>query len=353
MNSGKILKSLVITGIVFGLLSTSTIAVSDTKCKIPKSATTAPPKPTEGPVKVSLAIYLVDIIELDEIKESFKLDYTVDASWYDPRLSEKSKGYSLSECRLNLDDIWNPNLRVVNTRDPSKHFFERVNIDDDGNVNYYLRLQTNFSSSYDLREFPFDQQKLTMRIASFDYGPNDVVFDINETLSGRLEGIESAGWDLVSNFSDPNTPAVNAGGEKYSQLFHHIIIKRKAGYYMWKFVIPLCFIVLMASSVFWLDPESFGPQIGISTASVFTLVAFLLGLRQGLPQVAYLTRMDEMVLAATMLVFASFGEVVYVSRLVNKQRQDLARRIDVHARWFYLATFALLVYVLLVRAAMS
>ncbi|KPJ90220.1 MAG: hypothetical protein AMJ53_14440 [Gammaproteobacteria bacterium SG8_11] len=357
MTFSKLLKSrvqaIIITSLALGLLVAPTLVFSDNECAIPKSMTTTPPKSGETPVKVSLGIYIIDIIELDEIKESFKLDYTIDAFWLDPRLSAEARGYSLDDCRLNLDGIWNPNIRVLNVRDPSKIFFEKLNIDDSGGVNYYLRLQTNFSSSFDLHEFPFDQQKLTMRFASFDYGPKDVVFEINKTLTGRLDGIESAGWSIVSNASDPDSPVVSAGGEEFSQLNHYLTIKRKAGYYIWKFVVPLCFIVLMASSVFWLDPESFGPQIGISTAAVFTLVAFLLGLRQGLPQVAYLTRMDEMVLAATILVFTSFGEVIYVSRLVNKQRSDLARRIDVHARWIYLSAFALLIYFILIKPGIA
>ncbi|MEJ2180136.1 MAG: hypothetical protein P8Y28_06760 [Gammaproteobacteria bacterium] len=130
-------------------------------------------------------------------------------------------------------------------------------------------------------------------------------------------------------------------------MFHYIALERKAEYYLWKFVVPLCFIILMAGSVFWLDPTNFAPQIGISTASVFTLVAFLLGLRQSLPQVAYLTRMDVFILSATILVFVSFAEVVFVSRLAHKDRADLARRIDFHARWIYLLVFAVLFYTII------
>jgi len=100
----------------------------------------------------------------------------------------------------------------------------------------------------------------------------------------------------------------------------------------------------MSSAVFWLDPESFSNQIGIATASVFTLVAFLLGVRQGLPQVSYLTQMDMLVLGTIVLVFISFAEVVYVSRLVKQGRSELARRIDWHARWAHLLAFSALLY---------
>jgi hypothetical protein len=138
--------------------------------------------------------------------------------------------------------------------------------------------------------------------------------------------------------------ANTAGGRQFSQFGLHIDISRNAGYYIWKFVVPLCFILLMASSVFWLDPASFGNQIGISTAAVFTLVAFLLGLRQGMPEVAYLNRMDMLVLSATILVFLSLAEVLVVSRLVAQAREELARRIDWHCRWIYLSTFSYMLY---------
>lgn len=58
--------------------------------------------------------------------------------------------------------------------------------------------------------------------------------------------------------------------------------------------------------------------------------------------------MDQMVLAATILVFVSFAEVVYVSRLVNKGNAERARRVDFHARWIYLLVFGVLAYRIIV-----
>ncbi len=318
------------------------------ECAIPKELALTPPKVEGEAVKVSVGIFLLDIVEIDEISQSFTVDYTADVRWYDPRLSAKSLGYSLVGCRLTVDEIWDPKLQAINPRDFSKVFIREVRVNDEGVVEYYLRLQTTYSSYFNLKQFPFDQQTLQMHLASFQYGPEDVIFQVDEKHTGRLESLNIPGWEFLYSASDVSKPALVATGTKYSQLFHHIVLERKAGYYIWKFVIPLCFIVLMAGSVFWLDPTNFAPQIGISTASVFTLVAFLLGLRQGLPQVAYLTRMDVLILSATILVFVSFAEVVFVSRLAHKERAELARRIDFHARWIYLLVFAMLGYIIII-----
>jgi hypothetical protein len=105
----------------------------------------------------------------------------------------------------------------------------------------------------------------------------------------------------------------------------------------------------MAWTVFWLDPQAFGVQIGISTASAFTLVAFLVALRGRLPPVPYLTRLDALILYSTMLVFAALAQAVLTSRLAQGDRLPLARRIDSYTRWIYLAAFRVGLYATLLR----
>jgi len=90
-------------------------------------------------------------------------------------------------------------------------------------------------------------------------------------------------------------------------------------------------------------------QIGISTASVFTLVAFRIALRGRLPPLDYLTRMDELILFSTVLVFAALAEAVLTSRLAQIGEQGLAKRIDAYGRWVYLVAFGAALYVTLLR----
>jgi len=105
---------------------------------------------------------------------------------------------------------------------------------------------------------------------------------------------------------------------------------------------PLGLIVFMAWTVFWIDPKHLAPQIGVSTATVFTLIAFQLGLGRFLPRVSYLTRADKFLLGATGLVFLALGEAIMTSKLADSDREKLSRRIDLWSRWTYPALFALL-----------
>jgi hypothetical protein len=88
----------------------------------------------------------------------------------------------------------------------------------------------------------------------------------------------------------------------------------------------------MAGSVFWIDPAELGPQVGVSTASVFTLIAFLFSLGDLLPRVSYLTRADQFVLGSTLLVFLAFGEAIMTAKIAQGGNPSLSRKIDHWAR---------------------
>jgi len=64
--------------------------------------------------------------------------------------------------------------------------------------------------------------------------------------------------------------------------------------------------------------------------------------------VDYLTRLDELVFSATLLVFLALGEAIITTRLTMQERHDLANQIDRVSRWVYLSLFAGVMVVFLV-----
>jgi hypothetical protein len=317
-------------------------------CSIPAGLARIRPEPDGEPVRIAVGVFLFDVVGIYELEESFRVDFALSLRWRDPRLSAAARGGSLEDCRFGLADIWHPVVHPINQRGLTRERERDADIADDGTVQFSERINGELSSFLELGDFPFDAQRLKIQLASFEYGPEDVVFVVDEARTGRLEGMFLAGWEILENSSDADVPPASGAARHHSRLDHTILVARRPSSYVSKFIVPLCLIVLMASSVFWLDPQSFGPQIGVATASVFSLIAFLLGLRQMLPRVAYLTRMDELVLSATVLVFLALGEVIITSRLAQGERVDLARRIDRHARWVYPAAFVLLLLITLI-----
>jgi hypothetical protein len=344
LNKPKVML-LFLLGFALNINSISVIAQSSSfeDNIIPPGITKIRPDHDAKPVHVEIGIYIIDIIDVDDVNESFKADFLMDLKWQDPRLSEKSLGFSLEDYKFVLDEIWHPNINPVNLRGEINERDQDVDIDSEGIVRFSERIYGEFSSPLELNEFPFDVQYLMIQIASFEYGPQDVLFIVDSFRTGRVDGSFLAGWDIIENISNVDVDPLSGISGVHTRLVHSIVIDRHAGYYFWKFILPLCFIILMAWSVFWLDPEKYATsQIYISSATIFALIAFLISLRQILPRTSYLTRADELVLGATILVFLALAEVIITSRLSQNKKVKLARKIDKVGRWVYLLFFAIL-----------
>ncbi len=79
-----------------------------------------------------------------------------------------------------------------------------------------------------------------------------------------------------------------------------------------------------------------------SVTSMLTLIAYRYMISGFLPSISYLTRLDKLVLGATILVFAALVEVIYASSLANREKLDRAMAIDRKCRIVFPTLFALL-----------
>ena len=292
------------------------------------------PDASGTPTRVELGLYLLDLSQIVDPRQEFSVDIHLTAKWRDTRLATNEEDVVLRT--LLRKEVWNPSLGALNRRAVTQLLPETVKVDSSGNVQYDQRIQGDFSSSFDLRQFPHDRQELIIRIASYYYGPDELEIQVNEAKTGRLDDLSVAGW-VVGQPAVDVASLVIPGGKTRSGLTFKVEVERETTYYFLTMVIPLLLIALMAWSVFWIDPAFLPSQIGVSTASVFSLIAFRLGLSLSLPKVAYLTRADALIMAVTVLVFAAFGEAVLTGALSKAGRGDLARTVDRWARWAYMA----------------
>ncbi len=294
------------------------------------------PDPAGTPTEVSVAALVIDLADIDDVKQEFTIDVYVIVRWRDGRLAADSE---LDEERtLPLASVWHPALGALNRRGASIMLPEVVFIDPDGNVEYSQRYFGQIGSPLDLQEFPADTQTLEVRMLSYRYGPDELV--VGSRGAQRLERMSVSGWRVGQPRLEPSLldlPEVTRAGTSLQ-----VEVERETGYYVLTMVMPLLLITLMAWAVFWIDPSLLPSQVGIATASVFTLIAFRFSLSLRLPEVSYLTTADWFVLTATLLVFGALGETVYAGRLAKLGREDAARRVDYHSRWIYLVALTTL-----------
>ena len=82
----------------------------------------------------------------------------------------------------------------------------------------------------------------------------------------------------------------------------------------------------------WIGAEQVGTNIGISTTSFLTLVAYLFATTAMLPPVAYRTRMDWFIFLGMVLVFAGLDQTVFSAVLVEQTKTALAEKLNRYSR---------------------
>ena len=120
--------------------------------------------------------------------------------------------------------------------------------------------------------------------------------------------------------------------------------ERAAGYYVLTLALPMTLILFLAWMVHWLPPDVIPARIGMSTATVFSLVALGVSFRLTLPKVTYLTHADHFVIYSTLVVLVSLGIAVAATRMLSLDREAAALRLTRYTRLAFPFIFGLIIF---------
>jgi len=301
------------------------------------------PNPPGVATPVTLGIFLFDIDQVDDVNQRFGVDMFMAVTWNDPRLALPEDERNDQKRSLPMNEIWTPRGMIVNDRGLSAQLPRIADIDDLGNVVYRQRLSGELAVALELREFPFDKQRLPIDFISYIYSPDEVSLSLNTDISADAGSFSAAGWRLKILEPEYGEFTIPAIGVVRSRLTYYIEAQRNAQYYLLTMFLPMSLIVFMSWTAFWLQPDIVPARIGISTASIFSLLALGFSIRLSLPAVSYMTRADLFVIGCTLLVFVALGVAVIGSRWANAGRMEHALRLNAIARWVYLGLFCIVV----------
>jgi hypothetical protein len=331
----------------FGLLNEShaSIVQDDTASKSQRFAGISRPDPEGVPTEVAVGIVFLDVINIDDVDQTFTADFYLIYQWSDPRL-DISKEASAPEVRIfELDEIWHPQLAILNQRNLKDYYKDGFRVDASGNVRYAQRFFGELSAPLDLKDFCFDEQTLSIQVASTVYSPQELELSYMEQLTGQRGVFSIAGWTVELETPRVTNEYLAFADRDLARIDFLLNGQRHAVYFILKLLVPLSLIVFMAWTVFWIDPSKAGPQIGLPTSAVFAFILYNFKIGSELPRISYLTRVDQFVLGATFLVFIALGEAVITTILSHKDKNLLARKIDFTFRYLYLILFAIIIAV--------
>jgi hypothetical protein len=277
---------------------------------------------------VSVGIYLVDVTEIDDERQTFNADVFVQLQWKDSRLANAHGGPR--KRLLSLSGVWSPRWQIVNQRRLNKGLPDVVEVLPDGTVTYRQRFTGDFSTVLDLSRFPLDSHVLSIHFVC----PTQSVDEIELVEDGQKSGASPPSilsWTVGPGHSQAE-PFLAPGGQSLAGFRYEFECWRRPGYYAYQFLLPLGFIVCMSWACLWMSREQFGPRQGVAVTSMLTVIAYRFALAGKLPKLSYLTRFDFFLLGCTALVFLTLIEVVTVHRLAAAGKDTAAARFDFWSR---------------------
>ena len=305
----------------------------DDPCPAPNIRTYVRPNANDQPIKVTVGIRMIDLMEINDIKQTLTGDFAVVLSWVDPRLSQ------LEGCEVSIDDIWSPGLVFLNS---GRKFTSRpkiVDVGPGGQVTYLQRYSGTFATYHILSDFPFDKQTFRISLLSFEWPEKDVQLVVDEKVTGQRKRLNISDW-TIKGVEATIDRRYNPGSERFNSRYDFdISAERIKAYYLWKIILPLCLIVAMSWCVFWINPAQYGPQIGLSATSMLTLIAFIFATTNMVLKLGYLTLLDRFIVGSTILVFLALVESLTTIYLVSQEKKEIAMRIDRVSRLLFPIAF--------------
>lgn len=284
-----------------------------------------------GPTEVRVAISVLDLTGINDTTQTITANVFIRVRWQDPRLAENGAGQKTR----NLGEVWHPRIQVFNDAGTRPTLPNEVEISPDGTVTQRIRLVGAFSEVLRLEDFPFDTQVFSVRLVATGFGADSVrlVADPEAFAAVNTQWAVS-NWTLLNWDIGPAPLLVPAGVQALepASLALNLHMKRNTGYFISKVILPLLLIVSMSWVVFWVSPEQAATKISVSITSMLTLIANRFMVDALVPRVSYLTRLDLLILGATVLVFINLILAVASSVLANQKQPERARAIDARCR---------------------
>lgn len=303
------------------------------------------PSQNGEPTVIEVNLFVIDVDEINDVKQTFSIDLFVVARWQDPRLALPETERRGKVRFMMIDDIWTPKILLINDRGLKNQLREGVDVDDYGNMTYKNRMSGELKVNLEFQKFPFDVQRLPIEIVSYEYTADELQFTIGSTAIDQVDRFSIEGWQLKQLEPVIDVFVTPVDETRLPRLTYIIEAKRNSEYYVLTMLIPMSLIIFMAWTVFWLQPHIVPPRVAISTASIFSLIALGVSIRLGLPKVSYLTMADIFVLGCTLMVFIALGVAVIGSRWANSDRMEQALKINAVARWVYMLLFVVVALV--------
>ncbi|PAV79882.1 hypothetical protein WR25_22327 isoform A [Diploscapter pachys] len=205
------------------------------------------------------------------------------------------KGDSLPEFLILTagQQIWMPDSFFQNEKQAYRHMIDKPNVltrvHKDGTILYSVRISLVLSCPMDLHDYPMDQQRCVIELASYAYTTKDIeyVWKKEEPVQKKF-GLDDSLPSFILNDLNTSYCTSNTNTGAYSCLRITFYFKRQFSYYLLQLYIPSTMLVIVSWVSFWLDRTAVPARVTLGVTTLLTMTTQSSGINAKLPPVAYI-----------------------------------------------------------------
>ena len=210
--------------------------------------------------------------------------------------------------------------------------------------------KANIRSDFNFEKFPFDEQKLFIRVQShgdinlepeieskpylYLLSPDTNTFLNTERYKKQnyLKEWEIIDYEVANYFKSINIYSAinpeNLINYKTDNLDIILTVERQHKYYLYKIIIPVFLILLIAWSVLWIPTHRIEERLTTSIVSLLALIAYNFVFQDEIPKLNILTSLDKFILMSYLFCSVPIFMTIFLSRFVtaNQKRATLFNR---------------------------
>ncbi len=308
---------------------------------------------------------------IDSKKGIYNLNLTLYYFWEIPELIplyERLLGnyniiedqYDIAYCQIKPDifeslQIWHPLLDFKNIIEESiddsreDYIFEYVPSTNEEDASAYISYQwdgnTTLSSDFNFLAFPFDTQILSLDLMNArQASPIGYKWLKYSFIESEFEkNLKIPDWQVVSKDIVPRVEMSDYHRENRQIYSLQMRIERNYSYYVYKIIVPIMIILVVAWSALWVEPKQLESRLTITIICLLSLIAYNFIVDKDLPKLEYLTLLDYWILLS--YLFAAVPTIISVisfKMLLNTNEKTL-ESFDKNVRFYGPILFIILV----------
>jgi len=285
----------------------------------------------ENRIEIPVGVYVTSLYALDILEKKFTVTAWI-WSTYDPAvLPEDYKFYNKIEITnaRSWEIIENENFTVKN---------------DDGTLHTMAKFTAEINQNWDIKYFPFDQQKVTINIESIELDSTQITFVPDMANSLVSDDLDLSGWHISPiqirsfDYKYPTTFGLKSGAKGiYPRMSIVIPIERYGDRIFWTYFLGFFVSYIIICILYFFNGEMIESRVGLIMTALFACVGNKYTIDLMLPSNNLFTLSDLVQVASFIIVGVGLLSSVMIVYLMKKGAEAIAYRIDL------LITFAVLI----------